>query len=61
MERAGCWNPLEPENPASPGGNPARRRWLGFEHCSLFDCTEFLFFVQPQPEGRAVGREKWDF
>lgn len=42
-------------------GNPARRHWLGFEHCSLFDCTEFLFFVQPQPEGRAVGREKWDF
>lgn len=54
--------PLEaPENPASPGGSPARRHWLGFEHCSLFDCIEFLFIVQPQPEGRAVGREKLNF
>lgn len=50
---------LEPSGARKP--SQSWRHWLGFEHCSLFDCTDFLFTVQPQPEGRAVGRKKMEF
>lgn len=53
--------PVETDNVASlSGAVPGEVGFCmkGFQRFCSFDCIEFLFFVPPQPKGRAVGREK---